>query len=205
MDRDGGHCILNNAFDFRQYYDDQETDEDDIDDSYSDVTDDDDSNSNDDDIIDHDDNDTDESKHIDSEEHSIDRNKYNDDDSGHGYSGIDTSGNKDTDDDGNDDHDSDDDEDSLANTLQSKNCRQQWTKDRTAAEEELGISVSVAEDFGSKLLFTTNFEEFLVRTYFEEWAFFCERQSHNGRTDLPPALEEYLFRVYTKEGRNIRD
>jgi hypothetical protein len=87
---------------------------------------------------------------------------------------------------------------------QTKQYRRMWTKALTPTEKELGIIVAVAEDFSAQLLFSTSFEEFLVRTYFEEWAFISS-EDHPIGEPVPATLKEYLVRVYSEKGRNMLD
>jgi hypothetical protein len=75
----------------------------------------------------------------------------------------------------------------------------------TDKDKELGIVDAHILDSIDIQLHATSFEEFLVRTYFTEWASFAS-QLYGMREDniclsLPIALEEYLTNVFSKKGR----
>lgn len=70
----------------------------------------------------------------------------------------------------------------------------------TAAEKDAGIRAACNVDDFELSLFATSFEEFLVRTYFTEWADWLINNEEVEK--IPNNLKEYLVHVYTKAGRD---
>jgi hypothetical protein len=68
----------------------------------------------------------------------------------------------------------------------------------TTTDREVGCEIVCdAIDFDLQL-HATSFEEFLVRTYYEEWAtWFTDDEPGN----LPDPLKEYLVHVFSEKGR----
>jgi hypothetical protein len=78
----------------------------------------------------------------------------------------------------------------------------------TSHEQALGVvkSCELGRDpafAGMVHLQATTFEEFLVHTYFGDWVrAVLDRDCDVSVTTLPEHVREFLFRVYTKEGRD---
>jgi hypothetical protein len=73
-------------------------------------------------------------------------------------------------------------------------------------EKQLGVIHFDLDTFNREWIscVCADFEEFLARTYFSEWAWFISNRLGKEGMDgmgLPSPIEEYLMRIFSKRGR----
>jgi hypothetical protein len=72
-------------------------------------------------------------------------------------------------------------------------------------DDEVNIMDYVDIDHAEVRLHATGFEEFLIRTYFAEWASFFGSPDDDTqeKRELPQALREHLYKAFSDRGRAL--